>query len=247
MNAGQPIDATAIGVYQALWEEGFEDLSYGVLEPAFKKTLRECKFWPVKVADVREHVSNTEEIAISQAAELEWQRVLDLRRRYFNPDMEGGFSRGMPKLSERVDRAARASGVFTIQNCEPEAIHVWAKKRFIESYVAWTELEHDQFLLPDGEIKNLLAGVAKAKQLARSRDEFQAARIAGEEYRERASQVSPAPPAKSSTTRRWRAEAYAALGEKETDPAAMEEVRRQKAALEARGFSVRGSEKVAER
>ena len=49
LNAGQGLDASTFGVYQALWEEGFEDLSYEVLEAAFKKALREGKFWPVKV------------------------------------------------------------------------------------------------------------------------------------------------------------------------------------------------------
>ena len=147
MNAGQALDATALAVYQALWEEGFEDLDYRVLEVAFRKTLRECKFWPVKVADVRERVDRTRETAVSTAADLEWQRVLDLRRLYWNPDMPGGFYRGMPKLSERVDRAARASGIFRLQDCEPDQIHVWARKRFIESYLAWAELEQDQFLL----------------------------------------------------------------------------------------------------
>jgi hypothetical protein len=183
LNAGQALDTTALAVYQTLWEEGFEDLPYGVLEAAFRKTLRECKFWPVKIADIREHVDRTKETAVTAAADLEWQRVLDLRRMYWSPDMPGGFSRGMPKLAERVDRAVRASGVFKLQDCEPEALHVWAKKRFIESYLAWAELEQEQFiesylawaeleqeqfLLPDGELKDLLAGVAETKALPES-------------------------------------------------------------------------------
>src|SRR5262250_1479220 len=50
LNAGQPIDDTAMDVYESIWAEGFADLSNAVLEAAFKKTLRTCKFWPIKVA-----------------------------------------------------------------------------------------------------------------------------------------------------------------------------------------------------
>jgi type III secretion system FlhB-like substrate exporter len=44
-------------------------------------------------------------------------------------------------------------------------LHAWGKKRFIESYLAWEEIEENQLLLPDGDLKNLLAGVAAAKAL----------------------------------------------------------------------------------
>lgn len=163
LNAGQGLDATAIGVYQALWEEGFEDLSYEVLEAAFKKALREGKFWPIKVADIRQHVDCAHEAATNQVAEPEWQCVLDLRLRYWAPDMPGGFLGGMPRLSARVQRAADASGVFKLQDCAPEVLHVWGKKRFIESYINAAKI--DQSLLPDGELKNLIAQVAETKAL----------------------------------------------------------------------------------
>jgi hypothetical protein len=39
-----------------------------------------------------------------------------------------------------------------------DALHTWAKKRFVESFIAFGEREHDQFLLPSGELKELLAG-----------------------------------------------------------------------------------------
>jgi len=99
-----------MGVSQALWEEGFADLPHDVLDAAFRKTLRECKFWPVKVADVRERVDKTRETAVLAAADLEWQRLLDHVRRWINPDIQDALSRRAPKLPERVDRAARAAG-----------------------------------------------------------------------------------------------------------------------------------------
>src|SRR5271169_5705627 len=60
LNAGAALDTEALAVFVALWTEGFADLSDSVLEAAFKKTLKTAKFWPVKVADVREHVTRAE-------------------------------------------------------------------------------------------------------------------------------------------------------------------------------------------
>ncbi len=164
INAGAALDAKTQGVYCSLWLEGLGDLSPGVLRAAFQKTLRECAYWPVKVADIRKHVSRAESNATAEAAEQAWERVLECRRVYWSPDLPGGFSRGMPKLSDRVATAARAAGVWR-DFPTTEALQVWAKKVFIESFIAWGEAEQDKFLLPDGEIKNLLAGVAETKAL----------------------------------------------------------------------------------
>jgi hypothetical protein len=139
-------------------------LSPGVLRAAFQKTLRECAYWPVKAADIRKHVSHAESNATAEAAEQAWERVLECRRVYWCPDLPGGFSRGMPKLSDRVATAARAAGVWR-DFPTTEALHVWAKKVFIESFIAWGEAEQDKFLLPNGEIKNLLAEFSNAKAL----------------------------------------------------------------------------------
>ncbi len=164
LNAGQTLDATAVGVYTALWCELFDDLPANVLQAAFRKAIRACRFWPVKVADILEHVDHAKETATSEAAEQAWERVLELRRRFWNPDMAGGFSRGMPALSPRIERAARAAGVFRDHETL-EALHVWAKKQFLESFARWDEAGESQNLLPDEEIKNLLAEVAQAKML----------------------------------------------------------------------------------
>ena len=47
---------------------------------------------------------------------------------------------------------------------EPEAKQ-WARKRFIETYVRYGELQQEQFLLPDGKLKELFANAAKTKAL----------------------------------------------------------------------------------
>jgi hypothetical protein len=168
LNAGQALDADAIGIFTAIWLKGFDDLPYSVLEAAFLKTLQTCKYWPVQVSDVRKHVTHAEENAVGEAAEQAWARVLDIRRRHWNPDIPGPLHRVLATLSERVRQAVRAAGVFrefTAAEFESGALHTWAKKRFVESFIAYGELERDKFLLPDGEIKALLVGVAKRKAL----------------------------------------------------------------------------------
>jgi hypothetical protein len=108
--------------------------------------------------------------------------VLDIRRRYWNPDIPGPFNRAVARLSERVRQAARAAGVF--QDFESlEGLHIWAKKRFVESFVAYGELQQDEFLLPDGEIKELLARTAQTKTLSAPLPDWSECRARGEAYR----------------------------------------------------------------
>lgn len=183
LNAGQTLDSTAVGVYTALWCESFDDLPANVLEAAFRKAIRACRFWPVKIADILEHVDNAKETATCEAADQAWERVLDLRRRFWNPDMPGGFSRGMPELSPRIERAARAAGVFRDHETV-EALHVWAKKKFIESFIRWDEAGESQNLLPDGEIKHLLTDAAQAKALPAPAVDFHALHERGLRYAE---------------------------------------------------------------
>lgn len=150
-----------------VWLEAFGGMDVVILEKLFKRALQVCKFFP-KVADILEPLQATQKFAVPEAAAEAWQAVLDIRRIYWNPDIPGPFDRAVAKLSERVRTAARAAGVwrdFTAEEYESGALHTWAKKRFIESFIAWGELQQDQFLLPDGEVKNLLAELAKTKAL----------------------------------------------------------------------------------
>jgi hypothetical protein len=137
INAGASLDAKTQAIYKAVWIDGLGDLSPDVLRAAFQKTLRECVYWPVKVADIRKYVSGAESNAVNVAAEKSW---------------------------ERVQQAARAAGIWR-DFPTTEALHVWAKKQFIESFIAWGEAECDKFLLPDGEIKNLLIEFSETKAL----------------------------------------------------------------------------------
>jgi hypothetical protein len=183
LNAGQTLNDEAVGVYTALWCDEFRDLPATVLESAFRKAIRACRFWPVKIADILEQVEHAKETATCEAADRAWERILELRRRFWNPDMPGGFSRGMPTLSPRIERAARAAGVFRDHETV-EALHVWAKKKFIESFTRWDEAGESQSLLPDGEIKNLLAEFAQAKALPVPQVDFRALHERGLRYAE---------------------------------------------------------------
>jgi hypothetical protein len=168
VNAGVELNAKTQGIFASIWRDGLGDLPLDVLLAAFQKTLRECAYWPVKVADIRKHVSKAKEIATANTAERAWQRVLEIRRLDWSPDIPGPFHRALAGLSERVRHAARAAGVFrefTESEFENGALHTWAKKRFIESFHAWGELEQSKFLLPEGETKKLLIEFAETKAL----------------------------------------------------------------------------------
>ena len=164
LNADKELDARAVGVYESLWLDGFSDLSDSCLVAAFRKTIQSAKFWPVKIADVREHVARAETNATAEAAQKAWERVLEIRRCHWNPDIPGPFNRALAALPERIRQCARASGVFRDVESADD-LHVWAKKRFLESFTAYGERAQDAFLLPDGEIKNLLADFSSVKAL----------------------------------------------------------------------------------
>src|SRR5690348_4939558 len=101
VNAGASLDAKTQAVFCSIWGEGLGDLSPSVLEAAFRKTLRECPYWPVKVADIRKHVSCAVSNATDEAAEQAWRRVLEIRRVHWSPDVPGPFNRAFAALSER--------------------------------------------------------------------------------------------------------------------------------------------------
>src|SRR5712664_3959020 len=108
LNAGQALNPTDLGVFQALWEDGFADLSCDVLEVAFRRTLRECKFWPVKVADVRERVDKANSAALELEAAEAWERWFAHVQKYFHADL--GWDRHAPHLDAITEHAGRAAG-----------------------------------------------------------------------------------------------------------------------------------------
>jgi hypothetical protein len=169
VNAGAALDARTQAVFKALWLEGLGDLSPDVLRAAFVKTLRECAYWPVKVADIRKHIAHAEETAEKMAAEKAWNTALDFRRRYWRFDLPGQLASDAPKLPERIEQSMRAAGVC-VDYEDSDQLHVWAKMRFIEYFLAWTEIEKEgKFLLPKGELREMLTALGQAKALPAAR------------------------------------------------------------------------------
>jgi hypothetical protein len=163
-----------------LWLETFGAMDAALLERLFSRAFKICKFFP-KVSDILEPIQGVKETAVPEAAEQAWQRVLEVRRVHWNPDIPAPFQRALAKLSERERQAARAAGVF--QDFESvEALHTWAKKKFIESFARYGELERDGHLLPDGEIKNLLKRVTAPKAFPESRATWAELRERGLSY-----------------------------------------------------------------
>ena len=166
-----------------LWLEAFGGIDHETLESLFKRALKTCRFFP-KVSEILEPIQKAEQRDVPEAAEQAWQRVLAIRREHYNPDMPQALLRCLGQLSERDRHAARAAGVFR----EFESVgglHIWAKKRFVESFTAYGELEGDQFLLPNGHIKNLLTDLGQANPLPSSSRNWDECRLAGESYRAR--------------------------------------------------------------
>ena len=168
INAGAPLDAQTQKVYADLWCQGLSDLSADVAEAALQKTLRECTYWPVKVADIRKHVTHSEDTATILQAEQAWQTALDYRRRYWRFDLPGQRASYAPKLPERIEQSMHTAGVC-VDYEDSDQLHVWCKKRFIEHFLAWTEMEKEgKFLLPQGELREMIFALGQTKTLLRA-------------------------------------------------------------------------------
>jgi len=112
------------------------------------------------IGDIRQHLRKAESNAAEEEASQKWNQVLDFIRLEWSPDIPS-----KRRISERTQRAINAAGgIAYIADCEPEAKQ-WARKRFIETYVRYGELQQEQFLLPDGKLKELFANAAKTKAL----------------------------------------------------------------------------------
>jgi len=123
---------------------------------AFEKAERRIRFWP-SPGEVLELIEHAKENAGESEAAQKWEVVLAyaLQR---SPDYADKHA---PRILPRTQQAINAAGELDwIRDCDAESL-TWARKRFIESYVRWGELQQDQYLLPDGEIKNLVKEAAR--------------------------------------------------------------------------------------
>lgn len=175
----------------AIWIEHLSEHSPEVLQPLFRKALSTCKFFPT-IAEFVGPLQAVKQAALPEEAGDAWQKVLAIRREHFNPDFPRYLTFAISRLPERVQRAARASGIFQ-EVSGLDQLHVWCKKRFIESYLAWEEIEENRFLLPDGELKNALLGLANTKALPSSEIPFNNLHERGLKYAEELKKTGPSP------------------------------------------------------
>ena len=152
-----------------LWTESFADLDDAPLTAAFQKTMLTwgSEFGKAgklpTVGDIRGHLDATAKKELASRADLQWQKLLDYIRRYYWVD--GPWQHKAPKLPEKVRVACNAAGGFArLNECSRDDL-VWAKKSFVESYIAWEEMNKDQWLLPEGALRNLLLEASREKAL----------------------------------------------------------------------------------
>ncbi len=148
-----------------IWTDVFQRANVEPVQirAAFQKAEEVCKFWP-SPADVLELIAKAGRNAAEAEAGRKWQQVLDYIRIHYNPDIA---SKNAPRITERTHRAiSAAGGLAHIADCGLES-RQWARKRFIEAYLRWAELQQDEYLLPPGEVGDLLAECAASKSVER--------------------------------------------------------------------------------
>jgi hypothetical protein len=159
-----------------VWIDAFKGIDLEVLERLFRRAQRESKFFP-KIAEILGFLQKAEEIAVPQAAEEAWQYALKLRREEWNPDLPSRLAAILRGLPERFQVACRASGVF--RDFESlEALHTWAKKPFIETFMDYVKTERDQFLLAEGNKVKCLLAASPLKSLPPPRERSVAHKVA---------------------------------------------------------------------
>jgi len=164
LNADKPLDAKEQAVYCSMWEEGFSDVDADRLRAAFIACLRSHVFKTIPtIGDIRQHLAKAETGAAETEAAKKWDDVQDYAVGR-SPDYA---EKNPPRILEQTATAIRAAGGLDhIRDCDSESLQ-WARKRFIESWLRWHELQGNQFLLPPGPIKDRIADVATAKSAPR--------------------------------------------------------------------------------
>jgi hypothetical protein len=154
-----------------LWIEVFADLSPQHVAAAFSKAEKSLKFWP-SPGEVRAFVPIDAMLEPIEAA-LKWDTVLAYAVRC-SPDYP---DKNPPRILPRTQSAINAAGgLGYVRECDRESL-TWVRKRFIEAYVRYGELQQSEYLLPEGGVKNLLA--TAAQKLLASPDVYEEARKRG--------------------------------------------------------------------
>jgi len=94
----------------------------------------------------------------------------------------------------------KAAGVLQDYD-DADQLHVWCKKRFIEYFLAYSEMEQEgKFLLPEGELRDMLESISQPKALPAARIDFDELHKRGLEYTEKLKQSESQPPAERAFT-----------------------------------------------
>ena len=148
-----------VNVHLPVWRIAFSDIDPILLASLFKRALQTVKWFP-QPSEILAPMQAAKQAIEPQEAEDAWQKVLDIRRLHYNPDIPQYLANALAALPERVQQAARASGIFR-EVSDLEQIYTWGRKKFIESYLRSGALAENSFALPEGELKNLLAEAAQ--------------------------------------------------------------------------------------
>ena len=139
----------------AIWLEQLGSYRVEQLEPLFRLLFATCKFFPTP-ANVLEPLKKAQEAGTPLEAEKKWFDVLAYAQST-SPD----YAARPVRIKEQTQAAIRAAGGLDwIRDCSKDDLQ-WAKKRFVEAFTSWSVMEKNQFLLPDGEVKNLIASHAE--------------------------------------------------------------------------------------
>lgn len=155
VKAGEVYGKRITSALTAVWIEQLGHVKRDQLLFLFRLVLAKCKFFPTP-ADVLEPVAEAQNAGVPLAAELKWLEV----KRYADstsPDIPAKPIR----IKEQTQAAINAAGGLDwIRDCATDELQ-WAKKRFVEAWENWTIAEKNQFVLPEGEVKNLITESAK--------------------------------------------------------------------------------------
>jgi hypothetical protein len=227
-----------------IWDEQLRDIPADLLQRACDRVAKTWTsgFMPTP-ANIRAAIDHTRENAELVAADLKWQQVLEYCRVYLCPDMPGGVTRGAPHILPRTMAGIRAAGgLVYIADCSLESL-AWARKRFIEAYAMWDEIEHDKQLLLEGELKNLLCNAAQSKALLppAPRPSFEELHARGFKYSEEVAAVGALrDQAVDEITEAVRKKLFGGPVRDRPEADLADELRRQKAALVERGWLASG-------
>ncbi len=154
-----PLTAPLVNVWVDVFARA--DISAALVEAAFTKAERHLKFWPAP-AEVLRFISFERALAkyAEEEAAQKWSAVREYVRLYYNPDIP---PKNAPHISVRTKRAINAAGGLAyLSDCDRESLQ-WARKRFIEAYLRYGELQQDESLLPPGDVRDLLEACLRSE------------------------------------------------------------------------------------